>query len=93
MQLSAPDATKFWPIYEEYDVQLAKLNDLRVAKIQEYASLYDEMTDRKADELIQKAFLIASSVRSFWENTMSASSRHWVELRPRAFLRWKSNWS
>lgn len=56
MQLSAADAAKFWPIYEEYDVQLAKLNDLRVANIQEYASSYDEMTDTKADELIQKAF-------------------------------------
>jgi hypothetical protein len=55
MKLSAADAAKFWPIYEEYDVELAKLNDLRVANIQEYASTYDQMTDEKADELIQKA--------------------------------------
>jgi hypothetical protein len=56
MQLSAADAAKFWPIYEEYDSELAKLNDLRVANIKEYASSYDQMTDAKADELIQKAF-------------------------------------
>jgi hypothetical protein len=56
MQLSAADAAKFWPIYEEYDAELAKLNDLRVANIKEYASSYDQMTDPKADELIQKAF-------------------------------------
>jgi hypothetical protein len=55
MQLSAADAAKFWPIYEQYDVELAKLNDLRVANIQEYASTYDQMTDAKADELMQKA--------------------------------------
>ena len=55
MQLSAGDAAKFWPIYEEYDAELAKLNDLRVANIQEYVSSYDQMTDAKADELIQKA--------------------------------------
>ena len=55
MQLSAPDAAKFWPIYEQYDKELAKLNDQRVANIQEYASAYDQMTDAKADELIQKA--------------------------------------
>jgi hypothetical protein len=55
MQLSAADAAKFWPIYEEYDAELAKLNDLRVANIREYASSYDQMTDAKADELIQKA--------------------------------------
>jgi hypothetical protein len=55
MQLSAADAAKFWPIYEEYDTELAKLNDLRIANIQEYANTYDQMTDEKADELIQKA--------------------------------------
>ena len=38
MQLSAADAAKFWPIYEQYDAELAKLNDQRVANIQEYAS-------------------------------------------------------
>jgi hypothetical protein len=56
MLLSAADSAKFWPIYEEYDNELAKLNDLRVANIKEYASSYDQMTDAKADELIQKAF-------------------------------------
>jgi hypothetical protein len=55
MQLSAADAAKFWPIYSEYDAELTKLNDLRVANIQEYARTYDQMTDAKADELIQKA--------------------------------------
>jgi hypothetical protein len=53
MQLSAADAAKFWPIYKEYDAELNKLNDLRVANIQEYARTYEQMTDEKADELIQ----------------------------------------
>jgi|SRR6185312_10528674 len=56
MQLSASDAAKFWPIYDEYDKKLTKLNDLRVANIQEYASSYNRMTDAKADELVHKAF-------------------------------------
>ena len=55
MQLSAADAAKFWPIYSEYDAELTKLNDLRAANIQEYARTYGQMTDEKADELIQKA--------------------------------------
>jgi hypothetical protein len=53
MQLSAADAAKFWPIYSEYDAELTKVNDLRMANIQEYARSYPEMTDEKADELIQ----------------------------------------
>ncbi len=55
MALSAEDAAKFWPIYSEYDAELTKLNDLRVANIEEYARTYSQMTDDKADELIQKA--------------------------------------
>jgi hypothetical protein len=55
MQLGAADAAKFWPIYSEYDAELTKVNDLRVANIQEYARTYSEMTEEKADELIQNA--------------------------------------
>jgi len=55
MVLSADDAAKFWPIYSEYDVELTKLNDQRVENIKEYARTYDQMTDKKADELIQKS--------------------------------------
>jgi hypothetical protein len=53
--LSADDAAKFWPIYSEYDVELTKLNDQRVENIKEYAHTYNQMTDEKADELVQKS--------------------------------------
>lgn len=55
MGLDIDQAAKFWPIYSEYDAELTKLNNLRLANIQEYARTYDEMTDAKADELIQNA--------------------------------------
>src|SRR5579863_2501233 len=55
MALNAADAAKFWPIYSEYDAELAKVNDLRVANIKDYAANYSQMTDEKADELIQNA--------------------------------------
>jgi hypothetical protein len=55
MQFDAEDAAKFWPIYRDYDAELSKLNDLRVANIQEYAHSYNTMTDAKADELIKNA--------------------------------------
>lgn len=55
MQLSAEQAGRFWPIYDEYDKELTSLNKLRAANIQEYARSYDKMSDTKADELIQNA--------------------------------------
>jgi len=56
MRLNADQAAKFWPIYSEYDAELAKLNDQRVANIEDYAQSYGQMTDAKADELVQNAF-------------------------------------
>jgi hypothetical protein len=55
MALSVDQAAKFWPIYSQYDAELTKLNNLRVANIKEYARNYDHMTDAKADELVRKA--------------------------------------
>jgi pyruvate/2-oxoglutarate dehydrogenase complex dihydrolipoamide acyltransferase (E2) component len=55
MQFDAASAAKFWPIYHNYDVELSKLNDMRVANIKEYAANYTTMTDDKADELIKNA--------------------------------------
>jgi len=55
MELDPDQAAKFWPIYNQYDAELTKLNNLRVANIQEYARTYEQMTDAKADELIRKA--------------------------------------
>lgn len=55
MLLSAADAKEFWPIYDEYDTALNKLNDQRVANITEYARAYTQLTDEKADELIQRS--------------------------------------
>ena len=55
MQLDIDDAAKFWPIYSQYDAELTKLNNLRVENIQDYARNYSQMTDAKADELIQRS--------------------------------------
>jgi len=55
MQLDAEDAAKFWPIYRDYNAELSKVNDLRVANILEYARGYSQMTDQKADELIKNS--------------------------------------
>jgi hypothetical protein len=52
MQLDPDQAAKFWPIYRDYDAELTKVNDLRIANIKEYADSYNQLTDAKADELV-----------------------------------------
>ena len=55
MQLDTDQAAKFWPIYKDYEAELDKVNDLRVANIVEYSRVYSNLTDEKADELIHNA--------------------------------------
>jgi hypothetical protein len=56
MNFTDAEATKFWPIYNEYSLKLDKIGNERVTFIKEFAILYDNMTDKKADEIIDKAF-------------------------------------
>ena len=55
----AEDAA-FWPIYREYDAEMAKLGDERVALIAEYAANYASLNDAVADRLARKALDLES---------------------------------
>ena len=55
MQFSEDEDVKFWPIYRDYDTQLSKINDDRIAGIKQYALNYDKMTDEVADRLAHTA--------------------------------------
>jgi len=51
MELSEAEDAKFWPAYREYETELQKVNDERMALIREYALNYDKLTDAVADRL------------------------------------------
>ncbi len=51
MQFNEADDKKFWPIYREYETELAKINDDRIALIADYAASYEGMTDAIADRI------------------------------------------
>lgn len=55
MQFSEEDAAKFWPIYREYELELARLGDLRLKIIEDYTANYDTLTDKVADDLVHRA--------------------------------------
>jgi hypothetical protein len=55
MGFTEAEDTAFWPIYREYDAEMSKLGDERVALIAEYADNYSKMTDAVADKLATKA--------------------------------------
>ena len=70
MQLTDTQAEKFWPVYDAYTQEVAKLGDQRYAIIQDYAKNYDKLTDAQADDLIKRMLAVeasASQTRQQWE--------------------------
>jgi hypothetical protein len=55
MEFTEGDDAKFWPIYREYEAELVKINDRRLALIKEYAANFAKMTDDVADRLARGA--------------------------------------
>ena len=55
MEFTEAEDKVFWPIYREYETELAKINDDRIALIKEYALGYETLTDATADGLALRA--------------------------------------
>jgi Spy/CpxP family protein refolding chaperone len=75
MNLTATQATKFWPVYDAYSQETKKLQDNRYALIKEYAQAYDNMTDAQALSLTKRASALDESnvqLRQQWIPKFSA---------------------
>jgi hypothetical protein len=60
MAFTEAEDKAFWPIYREYETELAAINDDRMAMIVAYAHGYEQMTDGLADSLVAKALALNS---------------------------------
>jgi Spy/CpxP family protein refolding chaperone len=58
MNLTPEEATKFWPIYDQYRQEAIKINDDRWALIKDYAANYNTMTDAQAQDAMKRATAI-----------------------------------
>jgi sugar diacid utilization regulator len=64
MEFSEKDNAAFWPIYRDYDAEMSKLGDERVALIEQYAKNFDSLSDATADSLATKAIDLESRRRA-----------------------------
>jgi hypothetical protein len=56
MELTDDESNAFWPVYDEYWVEMKKLGDREVALISDFAKnyVYESMTNQKAKEMHQE---------------------------------------
>lgn len=55
MKLDATQAAAFWPIYKQYEAELQKLGDEKLAIIQDLAEHFDTLNDAKAKGLLERS--------------------------------------
>lgn len=67
MKFSEEEATRFWPIYEEYEAERTKLGNKRVELLKKYASQYQTITDDQVDDLISDVFDLQEDIISLRE--------------------------
>jgi hypothetical protein len=58
MGLTAEQHGLFWPVYKEYEAELAKIGDDKIAIIEEYVASYSDMGDEQAKALMDRAFKV-----------------------------------
>jgi len=63
MQLTETEAKAFWPLYEEYQKELQKINEQLTKTVKEYAAEYNAntLTNEKAAKLIDQSIAVEES--------------------------------
>jgi Spy/CpxP family protein refolding chaperone len=62
LSLTDTEATKFWPIYDQYQAEYTKIGDAKMALIKEYAQNLDTVTDEQALDYLKRSEEISESV-------------------------------
>ena len=75
MALTTEQGNVFWPIYREYQTDLAKIGDRRIANIKDYAEHYEALTGEKASEIIKNSFKSRKDALSLLEKTAKKVSK------------------
>ena len=71
MQLTESEAKDFWPVYDAYQAQLAKLGDREIKLIEEFAANYETMSDDVAKNLLDDSLSIDSDHQKLRQSYLS----------------------
>jgi hypothetical protein len=56
MKFTDQEASAFWPVYREYETELAAINDKKVSLMKEYFSRHQSLNDKEAKQLAENVF-------------------------------------
>ena len=62
MTLTDAEATKFWPVYDQYSAEMTKIGDQKYALIKEYAQNFGSLTDVQAQSLTNRSLALDEAI-------------------------------
>lgn len=62
LKLTDAEATKFWPIYDQYQAEYTRIGDAKIALIKDYAKNWGSVSDEQALVLLRRSQDIDESV-------------------------------
>jgi hypothetical protein len=86
MKFSDEEATRFWPVYEEYESERTKLGNRRVELLKRYATQYQTMTDDEADDLVSDIFDLQEDILSLRQDYYSKIKKAMNARRAASFV-------
>jgi len=62
MDLTDTEAQQFWPIYDQYTAELAKITDTKYSLLKEYAQNYGTLKDEQAESYVKGRAAVEQSI-------------------------------
>jgi hypothetical protein len=62
LNLTTEQATRFWPIFDQYTAELTKINDQKYGLIKEFANSWGSITDGQAEDMTKRAIAVEEQV-------------------------------
>ena len=62
LELTDTEAQQFWPLYDRYIAEMARVEDQKFELLKDYAKNYDTITDEQADAYIQGRAAVEDSI-------------------------------
>jgi hypothetical protein len=61
MNLSADEASRFWPVYDAYEKRMDSIEDRHVKELKDFAAKYNSFTDADAKKKLDEVMAIAQA--------------------------------
>jgi hypothetical protein len=61
MKFTADEAKAFWPLYDQYEAAMDKIEDRHIREIKDFAKNYDSLSDAAAKHKLDEVMLIAQA--------------------------------